>query len=188
MNIRKPIVIAISAVSGGGKTTVTNQLNKILPKSKSLFFDDYDFDGPNDICHWVERGGDYNEWVLTPLINDLCCLLSEDSRLLDWVLLDYPFAYIHNEVREYIDFAIFIDTPLDIAMARRLVRDFKEASIKEVQVDLNNYLSRGRNAYLEMLNKIKPTCDVIIDGSIPVEDIVKQINKRILEDFYWKTV
>ena len=59
---KKPLVIAIAAVSGGGKTTITTQLNKILPRSKVLYFDDYDFDGLDDMCDWVERGADNNEW------------------------------------------------------------------------------------------------------------------------------
>jgi uridine kinase len=167
MNSNKPLVIAIAAVSGGGKTTITTHLNKILPSSKALYFDDYDLDGPDDVCDWVERGADCNEWKLAPLIKDLHSLLSSSSESLDYILLDYPFGYLHSEMCKFIDFTIFIDTPLDIAMARRLLRDFKETSINHVRDDLNNYLSRGRVAYLNMLNTIKPICDLIIDGSLP---------------------
>lgn len=175
----KPLVIAIAAVSGGGKTTITTKLNKMLSRSKALYFDDYDFDGPDDMCDWVERGADNNEWKLTPLINDLCSLLYNTSQSLDFILLDYPFAYMNFEMREYIDFTIFIDTPLDIAMARRILRDFKESSIELVLNDMNTYLSRGRVAYLEMCKTIKPNCDLIIDGSLPVQVIVNQIYERI---------
>lgn len=104
MNTSKPLVIAIAAVSGGGKTTITTYLNKILPSTKALFFDDYEFEGPDDICDWVERGADCNEWNLIPLINDLCSLLSDTVQSLDYILLDYPFAYIHSGMCEYIDF------------------------------------------------------------------------------------
>lgn len=179
MDSSKPRVIAISAVSGGGKTTIINYLSKRLTKSKALYFDDYDFNGPENICDWVKRGADYKEWVLTPLINDLVYLLSQGYREYDWILLDYPFAYIHEGVSKYIDLTIFIDTPLDIAMSRRILRDFKEASISEVKNDIEIYLSHGRRAYLEMLNTIKPSCDFIIDGSIPIAEIAKQIEKRI---------
>lgn len=179
MNSNKPLVIAIAAVSGGGKTTITTHLNKILPSSKVLSFDDYEFDGPDDICDWVERGADYNEWKLTPLINDLYSLLSDPLQSLGYILLDYPFAYIHSGMCEYIDLTIFIDTPLDIAMARRTLRDFKETSIEHARNDLNIYLSRGRIAYLEMLNTIKPNCDLIIDGSLPIKVIVNQIFEKI---------
>lgn len=35
---KTPIVIAIAAVSGGGKTTITKLLNQKLHNSKTLFF------------------------------------------------------------------------------------------------------------------------------------------------------
>lgn len=181
MEIKKPLIIAVAAVSGGGKTTIITGLKRILPNSKAFFFDDYEFDGPNDICNWVERGADYNEWKLTPLINDICSWIYSHQPPLDYLLLDYPFAYVHYEIREYIDFAIFIDTPLDIAIARRILRDFKEASIDDVRNDLNIYLSHGRDAYLEMLNTIKPNCDIIVDGSLPPDVIVNQLYKKINE-------
>ncbi len=179
MDAKKTLVIAIAAVSGGGKTTVTTVLNKKLHNSKALYFDDYEFNGPEDICEWVERGSDYNEWNLTPLINDLNSLLSNSIESLDYIILDYPFAYKHNKMSKYIDLTIFIDTPLDIAMARRILRDFKEFSFESIRQDLDVYLSRGRLGYLEALNSIKPNSDFVIDGSLPVEAIVSHIYEII---------
>lgn len=51
-----PLVIAIAGVSGGGKTIIAKHLNEKLHNSKILYFDDYDFDGPNDIIEWVDNG------------------------------------------------------------------------------------------------------------------------------------
>ena len=42
----RPFVISIAAVSGGGKTTIVRQLSEKLHNSKSLFFDNYDFEIP----------------------------------------------------------------------------------------------------------------------------------------------
>lgn len=118
---QKPIIIAIAAVSGGGKTTITTELSKHINNAKTLFFDDYDFDNcPDDICKWVDSGADYNAWHLEPLIADIKLLLSEENQCFDYILLDYPFAYKNKEMGQFIDFTIFIDTPLDIAMARRI--------------------------------------------------------------------
>ncbi len=78
---------------------------------------------------------------LTPLINDVQLLLS-DNPPLNFILLDYPFAYSHNEMNQFINFTIFIDTPLDIALARRILRDFIEDPIENVRNDVENYLSR----------------------------------------------
>lgn len=177
---QKPKVISIAAVSGGGKTTITEQLINKLSNSKALYFDDYEFDEcPGDICKWVDEGANYNEWVLTPLITDVHFLLNNHTQPLNYILLDYPFAYLNNGMREYIDFTIYIDTPLDIAMARRILRDFTESPIDDVQNDLINYLSDGRAAYLEMINTVKPNSDIVIDGSLNLTLIVNQILEGI---------
>jgi uridine kinase len=170
---QKPRVIAIAAVSGGGKTTIVKQLNGKLMNSKALYFDDYDFDDcPDDICEWVENGANYTEWILTPLIDNLQLLLSENNQSLEYILLDYPFAYQHNEMSKLIDFTIFIDTPLDIAMARRILRDNMDTCIEDLRSEMVNYLNRGRFAYLEMLKTIKPNSDYIVDGSLPIASIL----------------
>lgn len=72
-----PRVVAIAGVSGGGKTTIAKHLNERFQNSKILFFDDYDFDGPDDIINWVDKGANYDKWNLAPLIRDLEALLIE---------------------------------------------------------------------------------------------------------------
>ncbi|OAB47170.1 hypothetical protein [Paenibacillus antarcticus] len=182
---QKPIVISIAAVSGGGKTTITSLLRDRLKDSKVLFFDDYELEEyPVDICEWVDKGADYNEWNLAPLVYDVQNLISKNEQKLKYLLLDYPFAYLNNGLGAFIDFTVFIDTPLDIAMARRLLRDYNEASFNDLHNDMIFYLSRGRAAYQEMIKSVKPNSDCIIDGSNPpemiVDQIFKEINKKVL--------
>jgi uridine kinase len=171
-----PFVIAISGVSGGGKTTITTLLKEKLNSSKALYFDDYSFDGPEDIREWVESGSDYNAWDLSPLIMDIETLMTQS---MEYMVLDYPFAYKHAVMSRFIDFTVFIDTPLDIAMARRILRDFRDGSVERVLWEMENYLSRGRRAYLEMLQTIKPDSEFIIDGSLSSSDIVDEILKQV---------
>ncbi|WP_027084407.1 hypothetical protein [Cohnella panacarvi] len=179
MNKTKPYIVSISAVAGGGKSTITNRLKERLPGSKALFFDEYDFEEyPKDICDWVEKGSDYSEWNLDPLINDINKLLLSNENF-EYILLDYPFSRLHGDINNYIDCSIFIDTPLDVAMARRILRDFNKSSTEEVLNDMRNYLSRGRHAYLAMLKDEKSSSDVIVDGTKPVETIVNEIYEII---------
>lgn len=172
----RPFVISIAAVSGGGKTTIVRQLSEKLHNSKSLFFDNYDFEGPDDIINWVDSGAIYDEWNLSPLLKDLEILLSEQ---LNFIILEYPFAYKHSMIRGFIDFTVFIDTPLDVALARRLTRDFQNDTNRIILQDMDNYISRGRRGYLEMLKTIKPDSDIIVDGNLPVFEIVNIIYDRI---------
>lgn len=176
MKNTKSKIISISAVSGGGKTTITSYLSQVLDNSKTIYFDDYDLEGPEDIIDWIKRGADSNEWNLEPLIIDLRNIAySED---VEYILLDYPFSRLHSKLKN-IDLTIFIDTPLDIAMARRILRDFRNTNSKVILDDLSNYLSRGRIGYESMLRTTKPNSDLIIDGSLPLDEIITIITNEI---------
>lgn len=172
-------VIAIAAVTAGGKTTIVNEVKKQLPNVKSLHFDDYTFEGEvDDFYTWTVQGADYDVWNLSPLIKDIC-EIKEDSKC-DFLLLDYPFAYCHKELSGYIDCAIFIDTPLDIALARRVLRDMKEATGEEIRQDMEFYVKYGRAAYVQMLKDVLPSSDYVIDGTKEIEVKVEEIIKIIL--------
>ena len=75
------------------------------------------------------------------------------------------------------DFSIFIDTPLDIAIARRLIRDGQSA--ETIVSGMENYLARGRKGYLSLLQTTKPNSDLIIDGNRPVQEIVTDITHHL---------
>lgn len=177
--MKRPLIIAIAAVSGGGKTTIIQLLNKELTNSVVLYFDDYDFEGPENLIEWVHRGADHNEWKLTPLINDLRMILDNKDVQNDYILLDYPFAFLNKEMNEFIDLTIFIDTPLDVAMARRILRDFSYSNAEEIRLDMQSYLTGARAAYLAMLNTVKPDSDIIIDGTQGKEEMVGSIKQMI---------
>ncbi len=85
-------VIAIAAVTAGGKTTTVKELKKKLPNVQTLYFDDYEFEGAvDDFYQWVLDGADYNIWNLKPLEKDI--LKIKNAGNCDYLILDYPFAY-----------------------------------------------------------------------------------------------
>lgn len=171
-------IIAIAAVTAGGKTTIVNELKKKLPKAKSLHFDDYDFEGAvEDFYKWTIEGADYSVWNLKPLKDDIIKIMNDGDC--EYLLLDYPFAYCHKEIKEYIDCAIFIDTPLDIAMARRVLRDMKDATANDIREEMQNYIQYARVAYVQMLKDICPSSDYVIDGMKELEKQVEEILEYI---------
>ncbi|MGW6193109.1 hypothetical protein ACWFRC_20830 [Bacillus cereus] len=175
---KKTKIISIAAVSGGGKTTITERLTRELKNSKALYFDSYKFDNcPADICKWIDDGANYDEWVLTPLIHDIQHLIRDTN--LDYIIVDYPFAYQNSEMRKFIDVTIFIDTPLDIAMARRILRDFKEGTMDEIHNDLKHYMIYARKAYLEAIQTVKPNSDIVLDGSLSVSEIINHVVEEL---------
>lgn len=170
------LVIAVAAVSGGGKTTMVRKLADEVPKSRGLYFDGYDFnDDDIDLVEFARNNGDYNIWNLDPLVEEVNELQKDEN--IEYIFIDYPFAYQHESMKNLLDIAVFIDTPLDIALARRVLREENENDINEVFQGLEYYLTDGRQAYEMMLSRIKPDSDLVIDGTLDVTDIVTKIMK-----------
>ncbi len=176
---RRPWVITVAAVSGGGKTTIAKGLARRLG-AYLLSFDDYDFEGPDDFVAWIDHGADYRDWDLSPLVVDLQQALTGPYR---YVILDYPFAYAQYQVSPYIDVAIYVDTPLDVALSRRLLRDFSGCVGDAILRDVKHYVERGRRGYLEQLKTVRPLSDIVTDGTesteVVITDIVSQLASRL---------
>ena len=173
-------IIAIAAVTAGGKTTLVNELKKRLPGIQSLHFDDYTFEGEvENFRQWVLDGADYNVWNLEPLEQDILKIRNEGQC--EILLLDYPFAYRNDRIAPYIDRAVFLDTPLDIAMARRVLRDMGDATAEEIRAAMEIYLTRARIAYVQMLKDILPSSDDVIDGTLDLEEKIEALIKIVRE-------
>ena len=122
-----------------------NKIAEKLPKTAILHFDDYSFKGAvDDFYKWLIDGADYNIWDLSPLEKDIVSVGKSGSY--NYLLLDYPLAYCHNLIKNHIDYAVFIDTSLDIAMARKVLREYKNASAEEIRNDMEMYLKYARGA------------------------------------------
>jgi len=173
-----------------GKTTITRELQKQLPNAKALFFDDRDYDvdsGITDIGKWIEDGADVNLWDLERFAKDIDDLTIEKP---DFIVLDYPFGYRHNLIGKYLSCSIFVDTPLDITLARRIVRDYDRKTLvckwndegdkNDLFDDMANY-SNWRSSYIFGIKSGKADADFIIDGSLPLNRIVEIICEKILD-------
>ena len=173
-------IIAIGAVTAGGKTTLVNAIKDKLTRTASLHFDDYSFDGEvNDFYKWVSDGANYNVWDLSPLKADIEKIINSDRY--DYLLLDYPFAYQNKMIKDYLDCCIFIDTPLDIALARKVLRDMKEYSADDIRYEMDVYLKYARIAYVQMLQDILPMSDYVIDGTKELKIIINEAMEIILK-------
>ena len=181
-------IFAVNAISGGGKTATTKELQKLLSNSKALYFDDRNYDsdsGIDDICKWIEDGADVNLFDLNRLADDIEALKQEN---LDFIIMDYPFGYRHKLIAPYLNYSIFIDTPFDIALARRILRDYDKETmisawddVSTIFDDMKHYLERGRNAYLCGPEEVKQAADFLVDGSLPLDKIVECIAEQAIK-------
>ena len=176
----KTMVIAVNAVSGGGKTTITRELAGKLQNSRAIYFDDYKDIDKNipDINSWVENGADYDLLDLQVIADDISKLLKESP---DYIILDYPFGYKHKQIAGFIDLSVYIDTPFDIALARRILRDYSpQGRTDAILKELNAYLHE-RSAYQYAQNIVRTAGDLTVDGSLTSDEIADIIAEKAEE-------
>ena len=179
-------IIAISGLSGSGKTTLAKALLPCLPGARALHFDD--IPGrllPMDYCEWSEAGADYSLWNLSALEDGLVRLLAENPA---YILVDYPFGRAHPAIAPYLDCGLWIDTPLDIALARSILRDYLrrdparraiENPMAHLEHTLDYYLARHRQAALVHEATVRPACDFVLDGTLPVNRLAGMAIEKI---------
>lgn len=187
--MKKPFVIAISGVSGSGKTAVTNKLKERLENCAVLSFDDYD-----DVCLIgrdindlpTDRNG-YDDWQVEPIVADIKRLLKEP---LDYIIMDYPFGRQNSTIAPFIDLSVFVDVPLDVALARRIIRDYTDrgcerhkisVDLKVIENYLKHYLKFQIPTYRHHIDTQKPFADLVIDGMQDVKTSAGQIVERLYQ-------
>src|SRR5690348_6307423 len=180
-----PIIIGISGNMGSGKTTLAKALTKSLTAT-SLAWDDFDdiSTGPDDLIAWYKQGENYQAWDFPALENVLKILKSGNSIIhpvfnnklipTQYLIFDAPLGYLHEQTGKYIDLNIHIDCPLDVSLARWLIRDFKETNKtkQELIKELEFYLSDSRPLFMD--EKLKSNADFIIDGLLSVDQQIAQ--------------
>lgn len=180
-----PLIIGISGISGAGKSTLIKRLAETL-QSTTIFWDDYDeiSKGPQDYVEWFYSNKDYNDWIYPELVDTLhqlkkgetivCPATRRNLTPTKYILFDAPLGYCHPATGKYIDFLICLDTPLDIALARRLIRDHQgNPNPQKMIQELEEYLSKSRPLFI--LPPEEKTSDLIVDGSLALEEQEKQV-------------
>ncbi len=204
-------IIAISSVSGGGKTTLVKKAAEKLGVC-ALFFDDYasSSEYPANLRQWLDDGGNLNERKTPQFARDLAALHRGEPvaaprggamvRPTEYLVIEQPLGRGQAEMAGLIDFVAVVRTPLEIALARRTMRDLdlqssvqlenatREELIHQVQeirgylkYFLGLYLEIEREVYITILEKVEREADLILDGMLPVEKLVDELIQAVKE-------
>ena len=198
-------VIAISSVSGGGKTTLVEKVAKLL-SGAILLFDEYKTVSqyPQDMRKWLDDGADVNEWKTPQFARDVAALrrgesvtLPRDGRIVqpcEYIVIEEPMGRGRAEMAPHIDFVAVLNTPLEIALCRGIMRDTNRFHIKDLggatreqlvnsheglydylRGYLGFYLYAGRELYITVQEQATAACDLVLDGQLPVDELAKQL-------------
>jgi uridine kinase len=175
-------VIAISGPAGAGKTTLLHALAAALPDSVALQMDAYEtmtLNSPQRMREWLRSGGDIDAFDFTALEGALERLRAgsvagSPAASAQYVLFETHFGRAHRATGRLIDLMIWIDTPLDVALARN-VRAFiggfprdGAARLGErldwMEGYLTAYLDVVRSMLLLQKTRVAPGADLQVDG------------------------
>jgi len=191
----KPVVIAISAVAGGGKTTFVTEAAKALDAAV-LMFDDYTTGDtyPPDFERWLLEGADLNEWKSPQFAPDLKQLIegqSVESRRDGSTIKPKPITILveptgrqRSTMAELIDFVVFIDTPLEISLARLLNKWRENMQHQPNQFMLTassylqSYLAGTSKVYIEIQKQVMDNCDLVLDWQLPIKEQIRIMSEE----------
>ena len=192
-------VIAISGVSGSGKSTLVQKLVERLDSAAALHFDNYASVStyPADLNQWIAAGGDPDRWETPQFCIDLQTLRQGSAVILPdeqgrvepapFIVVEEPFGRERRSMADLVDFVVFIDVPLELALARKLlqyIEHLARTASEEPLASLSRYLTDypiHRKVYQTLIQRVEPNCDLKVDGTQPVNQIVESIILLVIE-------
>lgn len=185
--MKKAILIGIAGASGSGKTSVAASLVRKFESDGALIVqeDSYykdlsdvpfeerksrNFDQPDAFDHALLARHLLQllngEAVSQPVYDYKLHTRSEETKTMgpgSLIILEGILVFSNAQLRELMDYRVFIDTPLDISFIRRLKRDIEERGRTADSV-IKQYTETVRPMYIQFVEPSKQYADILISG------------------------
>ena len=196
MRKKDNFTIAIAGASGAGKSLLVNKVFEILEDSVEIYYDDYrpDYANLTGDVESLRRG----QSIKYP----------KDDKIIKpskFIVVEEPTGRTRSGMAENIDVLVYIDLPLDISLARILLRAIYESTDEEIRnfyktigpqfekkykepvtslLDivvwlLEMYIKEHRQQYLEIREILMQDADLVVDGMQPVEALAKKVVEKV---------
>ncbi|MDV7686767.1 nucleoside/nucleotide kinase family protein [Oenococcus oeni] len=100
----------------------------------------------------------------------------------DYVLVDFPFGNRHNSLASLINLTVYIKTPLDLLLARQILRDYSTSELTDILDWLKTYIRIARSIFLANEQFVSSSADLILDGSSSLPLKVDSVLKKLQRD------
>ena len=198
------LLVGMAGGSGSGKSTISNWLVDEMPGQVGVLQHDayyrhcpeltfeeraavnYDHPGSLDTSLLIEhlealRAG---EPVKRPTYDFSRHLRGEDVVIVDpapVIVVEGILVLAQAELRAELDLKVFVDTPADIRLARRIERDIEERG-RTVSAVIGQYFATVRPMHIEFVEPSKAHADLVVGGEPGArgrEDVLGWIRSRL---------
>jgi len=201
--MKKGILIGIAGASGSGKTLIANSIIESLGSDKAVIIqEDSYYKDLSDVPYEERVGRNFDhpdafdhdllakhllqllngEDVAHPIYDYKLHTRSKKTKTVrpgNLIILEGILIFSKEQLRELIDYRVFIDTPPDICFIRRLKRDIEERG-RTVDSVIKQYTETVRPMYLQFIEPSKQYADILISGegknSEAVDILITKIN------------
>ena len=177
-------IIAIAGGSGCGKTLFTASMVERLPKTVVLPLDSYYYDRPDHIPsdqydYDSSQAFDFElyqqhlaqlssgESVQKPsFVYETGKRATEFTEIVPdkYLIIEGLHVLLHQNIRQLLSFAFYLESPLDVAVCRRCLRDVKDYEVR-AEYSLNQYLKFVRPVFFEQIQPTKQYADLVVENS-----------------------
>jgi uridine kinase len=158
-------VVGVAGVPGAGKSTLVAALARALPGAAALHMDGYE----NmtrlpiaEVARWFREGADIDAFQFPALEAELARRKAAPGGPL---LFETQFGRAHRATGRHVDFLIWLDAPLDLALARALHAALARGAPQAwLQGYLDNYLGTVRDLLEMQKARVAPQADLVLDA------------------------
>jgi uridine kinase len=157
-----------------------------------LHYDDYEAltrRSPLDIEKWLDEGARLDEIPVPGYLEKLTSLKAAGTA---YIVVDSPLGRAHPPTAAMIDFLVFLDTPLDVALARVLRQQAGLAAHNAepggplkfavwLEGYLDNYAHFMRRSYVMQRAVVLPQADLVLDGALEPDQLLELILRALVE-------
>jgi len=192
-------VIAITGCMGSGKTTLMEQLHQLIPRSQVLREDDYQIMtqmDPVQLRGWIADGCSVEDLNLNgfdmAIRKSILPGESESRRSCPEVLIiESQFGRAHRALSNLIDYQIWIESPLDLCVARKVLEFSRPEQVGSIaEMGVGQIVSFCQN-YLELtaqlLRKQKSLVESVSDHTLVNDRSVSYLVDQALGVLYHQT-
>ncbi|MBL7941193.1 MAG: hypothetical protein JNM00_00400 [Flavobacteriales bacterium] len=202
--MKRSYIIGIAGGSGSGKTTFLNQLmSHFGPEQVALVSQD-NYYKPKGLQE-ADANGVLNFDLPTSIdrahfYNDMMALASGDAiEKLEYnfnnpakepqhiiihpapvIIMEGLFTFWYDEIRQHLDYKVYIEADGDERLRRRIERDGKERGYGEKEV-IYQWEHHVRPAEKQFLEPFKSRCNLVVDNTHSMEDGLNELVKVITE-------